>query len=36
VQRAVKQATEVAQTNFQAMSDNALSGTKVASASKKR
>ena len=36
VQRAVKQATEVAQTNFQAMADNALSGTKATSASKKR
>lgn len=36
VQRAVKQATEVAQTNFQAMTDNALSGTKATSASKKR
>ncbi len=36
VQRAVKQAADVAQTNFHAMADNALSGTKAASASKKR
>jgi phasin family protein len=36
VQRAVKQATEVAQTNFQAMADNAVGASKATTAARKR